>query len=118
MRVSALKSKILWRVYLVWLFKRILPLIIAEILIILGAIYLLAKFIFVKEVVDNALLNSASNPLRLAEFLFFAFLATHWATKIAVIVFLALGALFLRDLGRTLASYRSTSKVTRPVKPN
>jgi hypothetical protein len=107
---KTLKSKILWKIYVVWFLKRILPLVVLEVLVIVGALYTLAQFVFVEQVVSNAFLNSASNPWRLAVFLFYAFLNTHWFTQLAILIFLGLGALLLRDFGRALASYRSTSR--------
>lgn len=115
MKVNNLKSKILWKVYLVWFLKRILPLVVLEVLVIVGALYALAQFVFIEQVVSNAFINSASNPWRLVKFVFYAFLSTHWFTKIAVVIFLGLGALLLRDFGRILASYHSTSKAARAV---
>src|SRR3989344_9475853 len=110
MKINNLKSKILWKVYTAWFLKRILPLVVLEVLVIVGALYALAQFVFVEQVVSNAFLNSASNPWRLVVFLSYAFLSTHWFTKIDIVLFLGLGALLLRDFGRTVASYRSTSR--------
>jgi len=110
MKINNLKSKILWKVYTAWFLKRILPLVVLEVLVIVGALYALAQFVFVEQVVSNAFSNSASNPWRLVVFLSYAFLSTHWFTKIAIVLFLGLGALLLRDFGRTVASYRSTSR--------
>lgn len=113
---KTLKGKILWKVYLAWFIKKILPLVVLEVLVIVGALYALAQFIFVERVVGNAFLNAASNPWQLMVFLFYAFLSTHWFTKVAIVIFLGLGALLLRDFGRVLASYRSTARAVTKQK--
>ncbi|MDP3999681.1 MAG: hypothetical protein Q8P76_03785 [bacterium] len=107
------KNKIIWRVYIAWFFKRILPLLALEAAVAVAVLYFVGKFIFVQQVVSNAFLNAASNPLLFTQFLFYAFLKTHWFTQLAIIAVFGLGALSLRDLGRAVASYYSTSRATK-----
>ena len=109
-----LRSKILWKVYLAWFLKKILPLLVLEILILGVAIFFFARYVFIAKVVDNALLNAVHNPLQIFSFMFFAFLATSWLKKIVVVVFLGLGVLLLGDLGRVLTSARTTARATKP----
>ncbi len=117
MNNSVFKSKILWKIYLVWFFRRILPLVVFEIVVLGAAVYLLAKYIFVEKVISNTFLFAGRNPLTMLSFLFDAFLRTSLLEQIAIIILLSIGALLLRDIGRTLASYRTTSRASEGMKP-
>ena len=112
--INILKSRILWKVYLNWFFKRILPLVVLEVLFLGTAAYLLAKYIFVGQIVNNTLLVIANNPLSAIYFLAWAFIKTHLLNKLIIIFLLSLGALFLRDFGRAVASYYSTARMAKP----
>lgn len=111
---SGFKTQILWKVYLVWFFRRILPLVALEVLVLGAAVYFLARFIFVEKVISNTLAAAANNPLVIFTYLFYAFLGTTLINKVLIIALLSIGALLLRDIGRTLVSYRMTSKVAKP----
>ncbi len=112
------KSRILWKVYLVWFIRRILPLVIFEVVVLATAVYLLAKYIFVEKVISNTFLFAGRNPLTMLFFLLDAFLRTSLLEQIIIIILLSIGALLLRDIGRTLASYRRTSWASEGMKPN
>lgn len=111
---SALKAKILWRVYITWLFKRILPLLVLELAILVVAVYLLARFVFIEKVVSNTFLAASNSPLLIVSFMFSAFLYTTFLNQAIIVVLLSLGILLLRDFGRALVSYRSTSRAVKP----
>ncbi len=114
MNITLLKNRILWKVYLVWFVKKILPLIIFELLILTFAGYVLAKYIFVERVVGNTLIIAANHPWSLFYYLIYAFIKTSFLNKAGIIVVLSLGALLLRDIGRVIVSYRTTNQVTKP----
>lgn len=107
------KNKIIWRVYIAWFFKRILPLLILEVLFLAVAAYFFAQYVFIERVVDNTLIGAARNPFQMFSYLFWAFLQAGLLKQIAAVALLALGALLLRDFGRTVASYYSTRAFTR-----
>jgi len=89
-------------------------LLILEVLVLVTAVYFLAKFIFVEQVISNTLAAAASNPLWMVSYLFSAFLGTGLVNKIIIVALLSIGVLLLRDIGRALMSYRMTSKVVKP----
>jgi len=113
MENNSIKNKIVWKVYLVWLFKRIIPLFILEIAFLILVLFFLGKLVFVQKVFENAFLISAQNPLTVAVYMFGAFWQTSILKKVIVLAFLGLGVLFMRDIGRILNSYITTSKVVK-----
>ncbi len=113
MENNTIKNKIAWKVYFIWLFKRIIPLFVFELVILVLALFFLGKLVFVQKVFENAFLASAQNPLVVAIYMFRAFWTTSILKKIVILALLGLGILAMRDIGRVLNSYITTSKVAK-----
>ena len=110
---NGIKNKVAWKIYFVWLFKRIIPLFILEIIFLVLVFYFLGKLVFVQQVFENAFLSSMQNPIVVASYMFKAFLSTSAVKKIIILIILGIGTLFMRDIGRALASYVSTSRIAK-----
>ena len=110
---NGIKNKVAWRIYFVWLFKRIIPLFFLEAIFLVLVLYFLGKLVFVQSVFENAFLSSMQNPFLVASYMFKAFLGTSLIKKIIVLGLLGLGVLVMRDMGRAIASYISTSRVAK-----
>ena len=108
-----IKNKIAWKIYFVWLFKRIIPLFILEIIFLVLVFYFLGKLVFVQSVFENAFLSSMQNPIVVASYMFKAFLGTSAVKKVVILIILGIGTLFMRDIGRAMASYISTSRIAK-----
>lgn len=108
-----IKNKVAWKIYFIWLFKRIIPLFILEIVFLVLVFYFLGKLVFVQSVFENAFLSSMQNPFVVASYMFKAFLSTSIIKKIIVLGLLGLGVLLMRDIGRAMASYISTSRIAK-----
>jgi len=108
-----IKNKIVWKIYFVWLFKRIIPLFILELVLLTFVLYFLGKLVFVQKVFENALLASMQNPILLASYMFRAFGSTSLIKQIIIVVILGMGILFMRDMGRAIASYISTTRMLK-----
>jgi len=113
MDTNSIKNKIAWKVYFVWLFKRVIPLFALELVFLVLAFWLLGKLVFVQQVFTNAFLASAQNPLTVAIYMFNSFLDTDPVKKLIIVVLLGLGVLFMRDIGRALVSYSTTSRIAK-----
>ncbi len=113
MNNKSIKNKIVWKIYFIWLFKRIIPLFVLELVFLILVFYFLGKLVFVQQVFTNAFLASAQNPIEVAVYMFRAFLDTNFIKKAVVLALLALGILLMRDIGRVLSSYITTSKVAK-----
>ena len=112
--ISMLKSRIIWKVYFSWFFKRILPLLLVELVIIVLGLHFLAKYVFVEKVISHTLFLATANPLELFYYLLFSFAKTRLLTKATIIALLSFGVLILRDGGRLIGSFQLTSKVAKP----
>ena len=102
------KTKILWRVYVIWFFRRVLPLVLAQIFVISLALKIFAKKVFLEKVLENAAVAADSNYWEFLKYLAYAFFSAHILIQIIIILILALGTLLLRDTGRVIRTYINT----------
>ena len=102
------KTKILWRVYVIWFFRRVLPLVLAQIFVISLALKIFAKKVFLEKVLENAAVAADSNYWEFLEYLAYAFFSAHILIQIIIVLILALGTLLLRDAGRVIRTYINT----------
>lgn len=102
------KNKILLRVYIIWFFRRIVPLMLAQIFVISLALKLFAQKVFFAKVLENAALASNSSYWELLKYLSSAFFQTRPLIQVISLLILGVGALILRDIGKTLITYIKT----------
>ena len=102
-----LKNRILWRVYLVWFLRRILPLIAVQILILAAALEIFSGNVFVIKVFKNGYLVANSGYWSFFKFLFYSFLGTRHLTQAVIILVLAVISLIIRDVARSIFAYKS-----------
>lgn len=110
---TMLKSRILFRVYAIWFLRRIVPLVVIQIIGLVMALKLFANNIFVSKVFQNAELVAGENLWNILKYLVLAFLQTRFIIQILVLLGLGIGALILRDIGRALMTYISTLKTRK-----
>lgn len=90
---SKFRGEILNKVYRVWLFRKLLPVLLGEVFVLSGVLYFLGRTVFIQRVMDNALNVLFLSPPEIIPFFADAFSGASFTTKIlsiAVIVFLAL----------------------------
>lgn len=90
------RGEILRQVYRVWLFRKFLPVLIAEIIVISLILYKLSQTIFIEKFIGNAIHVFLANPPKIFSFFISAFSQALVITKVLSIVLLILVALFLR----------------------
>ncbi|MDP2696033.1 MAG: hypothetical protein Q8O87_02150 [bacterium] len=102
-----IKSRLFWRIYAIWFVRRILPLMLVQVLVAALGLKIFAHKVFVSEVLKNAAIGQLGDATYWAflKYLFNAFLGTNPLVQVAILLVLGLGALVLRDLGRALAIY-------------
>ena len=59
---NSLQARIMRRVYAIWFAKRVLPYIVVETAGLMSVIYALSRLVYVRHVIDNALMAFADNP--------------------------------------------------------
>ena len=101
-------DKILWKIYLIWFLRRIVPLVLVQIVFLVIFLKLLAGKVFFGKVIENAALASGSNYWEFFKYLVSAFFTTHIAVQLFILLILGIGALLLRDLGRVVLNYLKT----------
>ncbi|MBI3630732.1 MAG: hypothetical protein HY221_00105 [Candidatus Sungbacteria bacterium] len=99
------RGQVLKRVYRVWLFRRLLPVLIAEIAILAFVLYALAKIIFVQRVLGNSLNVLFTRPQGILSFAVQAFLHAPVETEVLAFGVMVLAALLLRHLTQGLLRF-------------
>ncbi len=102
-----LKNRILWRIYVLWFFRRIMPLIVLQVALFALALKVFARYVFVSKVFRNAALMSEFSYWDVLKFIYNAFINTHPLTQVVILIILGVVALLIRDLVRALLTYRS-----------
>src|SRR5437762_246322 len=100
--------RILFKVYTIWFLRRIVPLVLAQLVFLVFVLKALGDKIFFGRVISNARLAAHSSYWEFSKYLLGSFLQTHFAVQIFILVALGIGALLLRDLVRVLSSYART----------
>ena len=101
------KNKILWRIYVIWFFRRIIPLMLLQVAIFGLALQLFAKNVFVSKVLQNIGQVSELGYWAVLRYLLNSFLATHPITQVIILVILGVISLILRDLARGFSAYKA-----------
>jgi hypothetical protein len=105
MDTTKLQKNIMLRVYGIWFLRRVLPVVIFELLFIALAINLFAESVFVAHVIENAAGVIKGNPVELFSFLWSAFWNARLEVKLEVATALLMGVLFLWSIKRAIVSY-------------
>ena len=104
------KNKLLWRVYLIWFMRRIVPLILLQVAILVLVVNLFAESVFLSKVLQNMGVTADGGYWALMKYLFATFFNTRPLVQIVILVGLGFVALLLRDLGRSLRTYKGMWK--------
>ncbi len=102
-----LKNRILWKVYLTWFLRRIIPLIILQLVLFSAALRIFASNVFVSNVFKNAAVVSDRGYFELLKYMALSFLNTKPVTQIVILIILGIMALLIRDFIRMLVTYRA-----------
>lgn len=92
------RGSILKQVYRVWLWRRLMPVVIAEVVVLSFVIYALARLIFVERVLQNGLSVIFARPEGIGSFLMRGFLQASVPTQALMVGIVILVALLIRHL--------------------
>lgn len=92
------KGEVLKQIYRIWLFRKLLPVLIFEVAVFAFVLYRLGRSVFIQRVLENALNVFFINPSGVFSFLFSAFQNASVATKVMTVITAILVALLLRHL--------------------
>jgi hypothetical protein len=93
------------KVYRIWLFRRLLPVFLAEVAVLTGLLYGVARLVFVRRVIENGLNVFSQNPSGVVSFLIAAFGHAPAPTKLVVIGVVVLAALLIRLITQGLLRF-------------
>lgn len=99
------KGQILRQVYRVWLMRKFLPVLIVEVALFSAALYLVARYVFIERVIENASNVFFQHPTGIVSFFISAYIHTPIATKLFVVAAIVLIVLVLRKLTQGLLRY-------------
>jgi len=102
-----IKKRILARIYIIWFIKRVIPLIIIQILALAVALKLFAKNVFVSKVLQNSSIAADSGYWIFSKYLAVSFLNTRPIIQICILLGLGISALLIRDFIRSMLTYKS-----------
>ena len=92
------RGEILNRVYRVWLFRRLAPVVVAEVAALVLLLWRLARLIFLRRVAENALNVFSAHPYGLIAFFVSAFEHASLATQIVLVAALVALAFLIRHV--------------------
>lgn len=92
------KGEILRQIYRVWLFRKLLPVLILEIVLFAAVLYFLGRAVFIQRVFENALNVLFSDPPQIFSFVVKAFVNAKFATQVFTLVAAVFLALVLRSV--------------------
>ena len=95
---SRFRGEILREVYRVWLFRRLAPVLVAEVVITALVLYGLGRLVFIQRVAENALAVFFRDPAAIFQFALSAFIDAPVATKVLSLGLLTLAALVIRGI--------------------
>lgn len=99
------KGQILKQVYRVWLWRRFVPVLMAEVAVLSFTIYALARFIFVERVLDNGFKVFFAEPKEIPLFLVRGFLHAPVTTQVLTLGTVLLVSLLIRHITQGILRY-------------
>lgn len=92
------KGEVLNQIYRVWLFRKLLPVLIIEIAVFSFVLYELVHAVFIQRVIENALNVFSKTPAGVFPFFVSAFLNTSVLTKLLIVAVIVALAFLIRHL--------------------
>lgn len=98
MTTNTYNGQILQSVYRVWLFRRLAPVLIGEIILLSLLLYGIGRLVFVERVIGNGLTVLFLNPIGIFSFGFDAFSHATGTIKLLAAIIVILAALVIRHI--------------------
>lgn len=92
------RGQVLQKVYRVWLFRKLLPVIAAEVIAFSVILYAIGRLIFVERVVENGTRVLFTNPIEIFKFIGAAFLHASFFEELLILALALAVALIVRHL--------------------
>lgn len=89
-------GQVLQSVYRVWLFRKLMPVLVGEMILLSLLLYGIGRLVFVERVIDNGLNVLFLHPLGIFSFGFEAFVRAAGLTKLLTVIVVILAAFVIR----------------------
>lgn len=99
---TQLKGQVLRQVYRVWLFRKLLPVLILEVLVLTSILYWLGRAVFFQRILENALKVLFLEPQQIFDFIFVMFAKATSLARILGFLVLVLFVLIVRHFTQGL----------------
>ncbi|MBI3442401.1 MAG: hypothetical protein HY007_01400 [Candidatus Sungbacteria bacterium] len=96
--MNTYNGQILQSVYRVWLFRKLLPVLIGETTLLSLVLYGIGRLVFIERVIDNGLNVFFLHPAGIFSFGFEAFVHATGLTKLLTVIIVILAALVIRHI--------------------
>lgn len=96
--MNTYNGQILQNVYRVWLFRKLMPVLIGEIILLSLLLYGIGRIVFVERVIGNGLNVLFLHPVGIFSFGFDAFSHATGLTKLLAVIIVILAALVIRHI--------------------
>ena len=104
-----ISKRVLFRIYVIWFFRRIIPLMLAQITLLALAIKIFANKVFVAKILQNtADISAKAGYWEVLKSIFWAFARARFFTQAAILFGLGFGALIIRDFLKAMIAYGNT----------
>lgn len=100
-----LQQKIMMRVYMIWLFRRVSPVVIFLVLFSILVLHLFAQSVFIVDVFQNAAIAYEQGGWGLIWYAFLALVNAKLAVKVEIIAMLIIGFFALKYARKALVAY-------------
>ena len=104
---SLFRDRLFWRIYVIWFFRRIVPLVVIQIAFLALVLTLFADSVFISKVLENVGYVAGRGYWSALKYLVKAFLGTSFLVQLAILLVLGLGSLLIRDIGRSVLAYKA-----------
>ena len=99
------RGEVLQRIYRVWLFRTLLPVLLIEVAVFSFVLYELGKAVFFQRVLENAMNVSFQNPSHVFSFFLWAFVDARFGTQLLVIAVSVAIVFVIRQLTQGLLRF-------------
>ena len=99
------RGEVLKQIYRVWLFRKLLPVLLLEIALLAVILYQIVQAVFLQRVVENAMNVFFAHPAGIFSFFVLAFINAAVVTKLLIIAIAASLAFLIRHLTQGVLRY-------------
>ena len=99
------KKKLMFKIYRVWFVRRVMPVVVFEVLSVVLGMHLFSRSVYVVRVLEGAAAATSQSPFRLFGYLWYALIHSRSEVKIEIAIAAVFAGLFIWSIKRAIVSY-------------